>query len=120
MPLLQIEGLSKAFGGLRAINGLDIPADVKQKAITHLAVGYSVTYLFGSAGVTWFLSPFFQSDWELLALGREPSELFDRLHSRYSGELQIDQHDIRAHVDHEFDRVLPGCGLADELKSAAR
>ena len=39
-----------------AINGLDIPADVKQKAITHLAVGYSVTYLFGSAGVTWFLS----------------------------------------------------------------
>src|SRR5689334_685335 len=39
-----------------AINRLDIPADVKQAAVSHLAVGYSVTYLFGSAGVTWFLS----------------------------------------------------------------
>ena len=39
-----------------AINRLDIPADVKAVAVTHLAVGYSVTYLFGSAGVTWFLS----------------------------------------------------------------
>ncbi|HEU4894361.1 MAG TPA: ATP-binding cassette domain-containing protein, partial [Acidimicrobiia bacterium] len=27
MPLLQIEGLSKAFGGLRAINGLDLHVD---------------------------------------------------------------------------------------------
>ena len=39
-----------------AINRLDIPAEVKAAAVTHLAVGYSVTYLFGSAGVTWFLS----------------------------------------------------------------
>jgi hypothetical protein len=52
--------------------------------------------------------------------GREQSERFDRLHARHSGKLQIHQHDIRAHVDHEFDRVLPGCRLADELKSAAR
>src|SRR4051812_25049310 len=37
-----------------AINKLDIPANVKQAAITNLAVAYSVTYLFGSAGVTWF------------------------------------------------------------------
>lgn len=39
-----------------AINQLDVPPAVKDKAISHLAVGYSVTYLFGSAGVTWFLS----------------------------------------------------------------
>jgi putative transport protein len=39
-----------------AINGLDVPAETKRLAISHLAVGYSVTYLFGSAGVTWFLS----------------------------------------------------------------
>jgi putative transport protein len=39
-----------------AINRLNVPADVKAAAVTHLAVGYSVTYLFGSAGVTWFLS----------------------------------------------------------------
>ena len=39
-----------------AINRLNIPAETKAAAITHLAVGYSVTYLFGSAGVTWFLS----------------------------------------------------------------
>lgn len=39
-----------------AINQLDVPPEVKAKAITHLAVAYSVTYLFGSAGVTWFLS----------------------------------------------------------------
>src|SRR5215212_6259631 len=39
-----------------AINRLEVSADVKAAAISHLAVGYSVTYLFGSAGVTWFLS----------------------------------------------------------------
>ena len=39
-----------------AINRLNIPAEVKAQAVSHLAVGYSVTYLFGSAGVTWFLS----------------------------------------------------------------
>jgi len=39
-----------------AINSLNIPAATKDTAISHLAVAYSVTYLFGSAGVTWFLS----------------------------------------------------------------
>ena len=39
-----------------AISRLDIPDKVKDAAVSHLAVGYSVTYLFGSAGVTWFLS----------------------------------------------------------------
>ena len=39
-----------------AINRLDIPAATKDAAVSHLAVAYSVTYLFGSAGVTWFLS----------------------------------------------------------------
>src|SRR6187549_2927614 len=39
-----------------AINRLDVPADVKKVLGTHVAVAYSVTYLFGSAGVTWFLS----------------------------------------------------------------
>src|SRR6476659_1493164 len=39
-----------------AINQLNVPSDVKAAAVSHLAVGYSVTYLFGSAGVTWFLS----------------------------------------------------------------
>src|SRR3954468_14530320 len=39
-----------------AINRLDIPDATKAAAVSHLAVGYSVTYLFGSAGVTWFLS----------------------------------------------------------------
>src|SRR5438045_2425789 len=39
-----------------AINQLNVPAEVKAAAISHLAVGYSVTYLFGSAGVTWYLS----------------------------------------------------------------
>ena len=39
-----------------AINKLNVPPEVKEKAISHLAVAYSVTYLFGSAGVTWFLS----------------------------------------------------------------
>src|SRR4051812_25201931 len=39
-----------------AINQLNISPATKDKAISHLAVGYSVTYLFGSAGVTWFLS----------------------------------------------------------------
>ena len=39
-----------------AINKLNVPADVKEKMVSHLAVAYSVTYLFGSAGVTWFLS----------------------------------------------------------------
>src|SRR5215212_4766894 len=38
-----------------AINKLNVPAEVKAKMVTHLAVAYSVTYLFGSAGVTWFL-----------------------------------------------------------------
>src|SRR5687767_6398988 len=39
-----------------AINKLDIPAETKAIVVSHLAVAYSVTYLFGSAGVTWFLS----------------------------------------------------------------
>src|SRR5215213_9202943 len=39
-----------------AINKLDIPPATKELAISRLAVAYSVTYLFGSAGVTWFLS----------------------------------------------------------------
>src|SRR3954468_15129534 len=39
-----------------AINRLNIPDATKAAAVSHLAVGYSVTYLFGSAGVTWFLS----------------------------------------------------------------
>jgi putative transport protein len=39
-----------------AINSLNVSAEVKAASISHLAVGYSVTYLFGSAGVTWFLS----------------------------------------------------------------
>jgi putative transport protein len=39
-----------------AINNLNVPAETKDAAISRLAVAYSVTYLFGSAGVTWFLS----------------------------------------------------------------
>jgi putative transport protein len=39
-----------------AINALAIPAPAKSAALSHVAVGYAVTYLFGSAGVTWFLS----------------------------------------------------------------
>src|SRR5215217_1168635 len=39
-----------------AINQLRVTPEVKAAAVSHLAVGYSVTYLFGSAGVTWFLS----------------------------------------------------------------
>src|SRR4051812_21299958 len=39
-----------------AIYRLNIPDATKAAAVSHLAVGYSVTYLFGSAGVTWFLS----------------------------------------------------------------
>jgi putative transport protein len=39
-----------------AINRLDIPNETKSATVSHLAVAYSVTYLFGSAGVTWFLS----------------------------------------------------------------
>jgi hypothetical protein len=51
---------------------------------------------------------------------REHSELFDHLHSRHRRKLQVRQHDVWAHVDHEFDSVLSGRGLADELESAAR
>src|SRR3954468_8268700 len=39
-----------------AINRLNVAPEVKAAAVSHLAVGYSVTYLFGSAGVTWYLS----------------------------------------------------------------
>ena len=39
-----------------AINRLDVSPEIKAAATSHIAVGYSVTYLFGSAGVTWFLS----------------------------------------------------------------
>ena len=39
-----------------AINKLDIPPATKELLVSRLAVAYSVTYLFGSAGVTWFLS----------------------------------------------------------------
>jgi putative transport protein len=39
-----------------AINKLDVPQATKEVLLTHVAVAYSVTYLFGSAGVTWFLS----------------------------------------------------------------
>jgi putative transport protein len=39
-----------------AISGLKISPELKAAAMSHLAVGYSVTYLFGSAGVAWFLS----------------------------------------------------------------
>src|SRR3954469_22389394 len=39
-----------------AINQLNVSAEAKAAAVSHLAVGYSVTYLFGAAGVTWFLS----------------------------------------------------------------
>src|SRR3954447_669853 len=39
-----------------AINNLNVSPEIKAAAVSHLAVGYSVTYLFGSAGVTWFLS----------------------------------------------------------------
>jgi len=39
-----------------AINRLNIPKEVKDACVSNLAVGYSVTYLFGSAGVAWFLS----------------------------------------------------------------
>src|SRR3954454_7031640 len=38
-----------------AIAKLDIPAATREASVTHLAVAYSVTYLFGSAGVAWFL-----------------------------------------------------------------
>jgi putative transport protein len=38
-----------------AINKLGIPGATKDAAVSHLAVAYSVTYLFGSAGVAWFL-----------------------------------------------------------------
>ena len=40
----------------REYQGLQVPQPVKDAAVANLAVGYSVTYLFGSAGVTWFLS----------------------------------------------------------------
>src|SRR5688572_20422029 len=39
-----------------AINKLNVPAATREVLLTHVAVAYSVTYLFGSAGVTWFLS----------------------------------------------------------------
>ena len=39
-----------------AINQLKVSPEIKAAAVSHVAVGYSVTYLFGSAGVTWFLS----------------------------------------------------------------
>ena len=39
-----------------AINKLNVPQATKDSALSHVAVAYSVTYLFGSAGVTWFLS----------------------------------------------------------------
>src|SRR5215213_6961487 len=38
-----------------AIGKLNIPGATKDAAVSHLAVAYSVTYLFGSAGVAWFL-----------------------------------------------------------------
>src|SRR4051794_14928407 len=48
---------SGAIGSARdAINQLNAAPEVKSKAVTHLAVAYSVTYLFGSAGIAWFLS----------------------------------------------------------------
>jgi putative transport protein len=39
-----------------AINALAVPAQAKSAVLCHVAVGYAVTYLFGSAGVAWFLS----------------------------------------------------------------
>src|SRR5204862_5760359 len=39
-----------------AIMQLKVPQETKERMMSHLAVAYSVTYLFGSAGVTWFLS----------------------------------------------------------------
>ena len=39
-----------------AINKLNVPQTARDAALSHVAVAYSVTYLFGSAGVTWFLS----------------------------------------------------------------
>src|SRR5690349_1221052 len=39
-----------------ALNRLNVAPEVKAQMVSHIAVGYSVTYLFGSAGVTWFLS----------------------------------------------------------------
>jgi len=39
-----------------AINRLNVSPEVKAAMVSHIAVGYSVTYLFGSAGVTWYLS----------------------------------------------------------------
>ena len=39
-----------------AISRLDVPPAVRERLESHVAVAYSVTYLFGSAGVTWFLS----------------------------------------------------------------
>lgn len=39
-----------------AISRLDVAPPVKDILSSHVAVAYSVTYLFGSAGVTWFLS----------------------------------------------------------------
>ena len=39
-----------------AISRLDVAPAAKNAMLSHIAVGYSVTYLFGSAGVVWFLS----------------------------------------------------------------
>src|SRR3954470_7252085 len=39
-----------------AISKLNVSQELKDKMVANLAVGYSVTYLFGSAGVVWFLS----------------------------------------------------------------
>jgi putative transport protein len=39
-----------------AISKLDVAPEVKATTVSHLAVAYSVTYLFGSAGIAWFLS----------------------------------------------------------------
>jgi hypothetical protein len=50
----------------------------------------------------------------------EQTELLDRLNAGDSGELDVDQHDVWASVEHELEGVFSVAGLADDVELVGR
>jgi putative transport protein len=94
-----------------AISRLNVSNDVKAAAISHVAVGYSVTYLFGSAGVTWFLSQMAPKilRTDLRAACKEKEK-----------ELSGGKEDLGAGVNAEFAQFVARAYRANRTASAGR
>ncbi|MEM7436550.1 MAG: aspartate-alanine antiporter [Myxococcota bacterium] len=89
-----------------AIQQLDVSADLKSKMQTNIAVGYAVTYIFGSLGpilmVTWFFPTVMK--WDI----RKEAVAFAKEMSGGRGELEPGEFDAIQSVVTRLYEVQPG------------